>query len=115
MRRTVEGANTGIGWKLWSKLDDLDFGDDIATYIQHKGQIQQKVENLTINSKAAGLKINSKKTKLLNLNTTSNETVQVDKQDIEDVESFVYLGAHIRMSGAWRRTRLGKARSGRKV
>ena len=24
MRRTVTGANTGIRWKLWSKLNDLD-------------------------------------------------------------------------------------------
>ena len=30
MKRTVESANTGIRWKLWSELDDLDFADDIA-------------------------------------------------------------------------------------
>ena len=30
MRATVEGSNTGIRWKLCSKLDDVDFADDIA-------------------------------------------------------------------------------------
>ena len=30
MRRTVEGAHTGIEGKFWSKLDDLDFADDIT-------------------------------------------------------------------------------------
>ena len=30
MRATVEGSNTGIRWKLCSKLEDLDFADDIA-------------------------------------------------------------------------------------
>lgn len=30
MRRTLEGDNTGIRWKLWSRLNDLDFVDDIA-------------------------------------------------------------------------------------
>ena len=30
MRKTLEGDNTGIRWKLWSKLNDLDFADDIA-------------------------------------------------------------------------------------
>ena len=114
MRRTVEGANTGIGWKLWSKSDDLDFVDDrlYCTYIQHKGQIQQKVENLAINRKAIGLKINSKKTKLLTLSTSINETVQVNEQDIKDVESFVYLGAHNCMTGGMVediKARLGKA------
>ena len=60
MRRTVEGANTGIRWKLWSKLDNLDFADDIALTFSTKGQLlQPKVENLSTNSKATGLKINS--------------------------------------------------------
>ena len=30
IRRTGEGANSSISWKLWSKLDDLDFAHDIA-------------------------------------------------------------------------------------
>ena len=29
MRRTIPG----IRWKLWSKLDDLDYADDIGTYV----------------------------------------------------------------------------------
>ena len=96
MRRTVTGANTGIRWKLWSKLDDLDFADDIALTSSTKCQIQQKV------------------TKLLRLNTTSNENVQIDEHDIEDVESFVYLGAYISKSRGTEegiKARLGKARA----
>ena len=48
------------------------------------------------------------------MNTTSNENVQVDEHDIEDVESFVYLGAHISKSGGTEediKARLGKARA----
>lgn len=30
MRKKLEGHNTGIRWNLWSKLNDLDFADDIA-------------------------------------------------------------------------------------
>ena len=114
MTRTVTDANTGIRWKLWSKLDDLDFADDIALTSSTKCQIQQKVTNLSTNSKATGLKINSEKTKLLRLNTISNENVQVDEHDIEDVECFVYLGAYISKSGGTEediRARLGKARA----
>ena len=58
--------------------------------------------------------INSEKTKLLRLNTTSNENVLVDKHDIADVESFVYLGAYISKSGGIEediKGRLGNARA----
>ena len=74
----------------------------------------QKVANLSTNSKTTGLKINSEKTKLLRLNTTSNEKVQVNEHDIEDVESYVYLSAYISKSGGTEediRARLGKARA----
>ena len=114
MRRTVTGANTGIRWKLWSNLDNLGFADDIALTSSMKCQIQQKVTNLSTNSKTTGLKINSEKTKLLRLNTTSNENVQVDEHDIEDVESFMYLGAYISKSGGTEediKARLMKARA----
>ena len=70
--------------------------------------------NLSTTSMTTGLKINSEKTKLLRINTTSNENVQIDEHDIEDVESFVYLGAYISKSGGTEediKARLGKARA----
>ena len=71
------------------------------------------MRSLNTNSKATGLKINSEKTKLLRLNTTNNKKAQVDDQDIDDVESFVYLGAHVSTSGGTEdgiKARLGKSR-----
>ena len=46
-----------------------------------------------------GLKINAEKTKLLRLNTSNTEKVQVDGQGIEEVESFVYLSANVSNEG----------------
>ena len=87
MRRTcptVEGANTHIRWKLWSKLDDLDLADDLHP-----------------ERRATGLKpVDLEKTNLLRLNSTSNETVQVDEQDISDL-IWVHTSA---CHGAGRRT-----------
>ena len=65
---------------------------------------------------ATRLKINSRKTKLLRLNTTNNEKVEVDDRYIDDVESFVYLGVHVSSSGGTEdgiciKARLGKARA----
>ena len=92
MKRTVQDNNTGIRWKLWSKPDDLDYADDIALISSTRGKIQQKVRSLNSISKETGLKINTSKAKLLQLNTASNKKIQVDEQDSEDVESFCTLG-----------------------
>lgn len=115
MRKTLEGNNTGIRWKLWSKLNYLDFADDVALISSTKQQIQKRVRSLSTNSKATGLKINSEKTKLHRLNTTNNEKVQVEDRDIDDLESFVYLGGvHVSSSGGTEddiKARFGKARA----
>ena len=46
------------------------------------------------------MKINAEKTKLLRLNTSNAEKVQVDGQDIGEVERFVYLGANVSNEGS---------------
>jgi len=87
--------------------------DDIALISSTRGQIQQKVGSLGTNSKGTGLKINSEKTKLLRLNTSNTERVQVEGQDIEEVQSFVYLDANVSNEGGAEddiKARLGKAR-----
>jgi len=51
--------------------------------------------------------------KLLRLNTPKTEKVKIDGQDIEEVESFVYLGANFSNEGGTEndiKARLGKAR-----
>ena len=74
-------------------------------------QIHQKVTNVSTNSKTAGLKINSEKTKLLRLNTTGNENVQTDEHDIEDVElKFCVLGCTHQQARKHRRRHQSKVR-----
>ena len=53
-RATFEGSNTGIRWKMCSKLDELDFADGIALISSTREQIQQKVRSLSTNSKGIG-------------------------------------------------------------
>ena len=57
------------------------------------------MRSLSANSKATGLKINSQRTRLHRLNTTNNQKGRVYDRDINDVESFVYLGAHFSSFG----------------
>ena len=60
MRGTIEKRRTGIRWQFVNKLEDLDFADDMAQLLQ-VGHAN-KVENLNINGKKTGLKINLGKT-----------------------------------------------------
>ena len=46
MRRTVQNDRTGIRWKFTSKLDDLDFADDLALIASTKQHIQLKTDRL---------------------------------------------------------------------
>ena len=46
MRRAVGGGENGIRWKFTSKLDDLDFADDIVLLSSPKQQIQDKTTRL---------------------------------------------------------------------
>jgi hypothetical protein len=40
MRNSIQGKNTGIRWKFTSKLEDLDFADDIALISSKFNDIQ---------------------------------------------------------------------------
>ena len=46
MTRTVGYGENGIRWKFTTKLDDLDFADDIALLFSTKQQIQEKTSRL---------------------------------------------------------------------
>ena len=66
-------GDTGIRWKLWSKLEDLDSADDIALTSGTRDQMQRNLRNLDKYSTETGLNISIAKTKLLRLNAVSIE------------------------------------------
>ena len=113
MRRTVAHAGTGIRWKMTTMLEELDFAGDLALISSTYTQIQKKIDNLNRNGKGTGLKISTTKTKLMRINANNNNTVVVDGQQVEDVDSFNYLGAKTTKHGGAEddiKCRLGKAR-----
>ena len=66
------------------------------------------------NSEGTGLKINVDKTKVLRLSARRQDPIKINGTDVEDTDSFVYLGATVNnLGGAEQdiRSRLGKARS----
>ena len=68
MRETTRNNNTGIRWQMMSKLEDLDFADDIALLSSTHSQMQSKTNSMSGLAKKVGLKINENKTKILRFN-----------------------------------------------
>ena len=73
--------------------------DDIAPLSSTEQRIQTKTDKLAHEAKRVGLKVNVDKCKLLRINSRNNDVVEVNGQEIEDVDRFVYLGATVSKEG----------------
>ena len=99
MKSITENKKNGIQWTLWSQLDDLDYADDLALLSHNREQAQEKATDLLNVAAQVGLKINKGKTKLLKINTRSEEPVRLDSEPVEEVETFTYLGSVVDKQG----------------
>lgn len=112
--RTNAEAPTGVHFTMDSKLDDLDYADDIVFMSNTLEGIRKKLERLQHNAKKVGLKINVSKTKLMRIRTNNTQPLSINGVAIEDVEEFCYLGAIItktRGTDADIQNRINKARN----
>ena len=102
MGTAVGSGENGIRWKFTSKLNDVDFADDIVLLSSTKQQIQDKTT-----------RPDEEKTKAMRINARNQEKIIINGQDIEDVDEFVYLGAKVCKEGGGMKdlkNRLSKAR-----
>ena len=99
MRRTIRNGETGIRWKFTSKLDDLDFADDLAMIASTKQHIQLKTDRLCRVAQRVGLKVNSQKTKVMRIISRNDDRIHINGEEVEDVNKFVYLGVTLTKSG----------------
>ncbi|GFR95804.1 endonuclease-reverse transcriptase [Elysia marginata] len=99
MKTTTQSRTNGIQWTLTSQLDDLDFADDIALISHNNKQMQDKTSHLELTSAQTGLKINTKKTELMKLNTAVNTPIAVAGASIREIDSFTYLESVIDKEG----------------
>ena len=114
MRKSTAENNTGIRWNFTTKLEDLDYADDIALISSNKDQLQRKLNKVSKYALSTGLKINASKTKVMRLNANTNQLItSTDGKPIEDVNTFIYLGAILNTTGGTNediRRRLGLAK-----
>ena len=95
MKNVTERNNTGIRWKFMEILKDLDFADDIALLSSKFQHMQTTVTKLNNYAGKTGLKINSKKTEVLRINSKCNNNITIAGQQLNGVDKYTYLGAII--------------------
>jgi len=69
----VSKESEGIRWRIWDKLTDLDYADDISLLTHSTRSMQIMLERLGKEAANAGLKINVKKTMEMRIALTNKE------------------------------------------
>ncbi|VDP41174.1 unnamed protein product [Schistosoma margrebowiei] len=113
MRTSTSEGKHGILWTAQNQLDDLDFADDLALLTHTHEQMQMKTTCVAAISVSVGLNIHKRKTKVLKFKAENSNSITLDGETLEDVESFTYLGSIIDKQGgsdANVKARIGKAR-----
>ena len=112
-RKTTSDKPRGIQWNLFSHLEDLDFGDDLAILTTNRSNLQEKTTGLETDAKQTVLHINTAKTRVMYVNATPTAPITANGDLLEFVDDFTYLGSFIsKDNGAQKdiKSRLGKAR-----
>ncbi|KAL9989059.1 hypothetical protein ACROYT_G003567 [Oculina patagonica] len=113
MREVEDQGKTGIQWTLTTQLHDLDYADDICLLSQKLQHMQAKTNNLAQIAETTGLRVSKEKTKVMRTKSKQRGKIKLNGEDLEDVESFTYLGSIITVTGGTEedmKCRIGKAR-----
>jgi hypothetical protein len=114
MKKATDGRRNCFQWTMFNHLDDLDFFDDIALLSHSHQQMQEQLTQVERRAAATGLRINTKKIKVLKSNTKTRADLRVNGQNLEEVDSCTYLGSevdNIRGSDQDVKIRIGKTRT----
>lgn len=96
LEKIIRNSNINTAGTIFHKsVQILAFADDIAIIGRTKRNIESALINLAESAQKMGLRINKEKTKYMK-STVSNPTLEnlkLDKENIEYVEDFAYLGS----------------------
>jgi hypothetical protein len=97
--KTAYKEPKSMQWTLQTRLEDLDFADDICMLSHRYQDMQHQVTSLEEIAKQTGLLINRQKTKTMRINTTQTDKLTISDTEVENVEQFTYLGSIISTTG----------------
>nr|VZI49093.1 unnamed protein product [Spirometra erinaceieuropaei] len=91
----------GVQFTPGHRLTDLDYADDIASLASSFGDLQSMVSRVNEVPKSVGLSINDWKTKVFSncISDQEKAPLGIDGCQLEEVDSFKYLGARLLPDG----------------
>jgi hypothetical protein len=95
----LSARKRGIQCGMRDRLEDLDFVDDISILAQRFRDMEEKLRCIQEEAKVAVLNINVNKIKEMRVNATVGENLFIYETEIEQVDSFTYLGSTVNKYG----------------
>ena len=92
-------------------LTDLRFADDVALTTTSVKDMEVQLKTLNSESKKICQKIHKGKTKFM-INYDTNESIEIENEQIEKFESYKYLGQTVKMEGDTREEVLIRIKAG---
>ncbi|VDO87542.1 unnamed protein product [Schistosoma margrebowiei] len=115
MKTSTIEIKHGIQWTAGIQMDDLYFTDDMNILSHTQQQMQKKTTSVAAASPAKDLNIHKRKSKILRYNTTCNNRITLDREDLQDVEACTDHGSiideHVDGSDADVKALISKART----
>ncbi|PVD36795.1 hypothetical protein C0Q70_03785 [Pomacea canaliculata] len=103
MKTSTDSERRGIRWTMTmtttTALEDLDFADDIALLSHRHQDMQEKTKAFSETAGNIGLKVSTKKTKSMRVNARVQDSIKLNGEEIEQVDSFTYLGSKMSNTG----------------
>ena len=75
------------------EVKELRYADDTPE------GLRRLLQSVKTHSESSGLYLNAKKTKIMDLDKSPTTTIDVDGEQLENVNNFVYLGSRIDADG----------------
>ncbi|VDP33601.1 unnamed protein product [Schistosoma curassoni] len=99
MKTSISEGKHVIQWTAWTRLDDLDFSDDLALLSHKMKPMKMKTVSVAAAFTAVSLNIHKKRSRILKDNKESINTIMLIGEALEEIESIMYLGSIIDEGG----------------
>ena len=77
------------------EVKELRYADDTVLFAQKPEGLCRLLQSVKTHSESSGLYLNAKKKKIMDLNKSPTTAMDVDGEQLEYVNNFVYLGSRI--------------------
>ena len=77
------------------EVKELRYADDTVLFAQMPEGLRRLLQSVKTHSESSGLYLNAKKTKIMDLDKSPTTTIDVNGEQLENVNNFVYLGSRM--------------------